>query len=130
MGQFKRQVDGGLSTDNTYSRIMDTVGSLIKESVDIMKKEIVEINKAETLMNTARAEMSSLKGLLKLREDHQDVIDTAQKTGIGGIAAIAGINLLFGNTDKAWELGQHALTGLIDVYEHREKFDRVESDIL
>ena len=128
--QFKGQVDRSLSTDNTYSRIMDLVGSLIKDSVDIMKKEIVEINEAESLMNTARAEMSSLKGLLSLHEKHQDDIDTAQKTGSWGQLLTAGINLLFGNTNQAWELGKQALTGLVDVYDHRDKFDRVESNIL
>merc|ERR1712038_1106685 len=58
LNRFKRQVDGQLSTDDTYSGIMDLVGKLISDSSDIMKKEIKDINEAESMLNTAQAEMT------------------------------------------------------------------------
>lgn len=131
LNQFKRQVDGKLSTDNTYHRIMDLVGSLIKDSVDIMRKEIVEIDKAESMMNNARAEMSTLKGLLRIHEDHQDEADTAVKTeSYGQLLTSVLIGLFGGDTDTAMELGVKGLKGLVDVWDHRDKFDRVEENIL
>jgi len=128
--QFKRQVDGRLSTDFTYGRIMGLVGSLIKDSDETMKKEIVEINNAESLMNKANAEMKILKGFLKLHEQHQDEADRAAKTGVFGSLIKAGVFAIFGDSDKALEVGVTGLAGLVDVYDHREKFDRVEKNIL
>lgn len=130
LNQFKRQVDGGLSTDYTYGRIMEIVGSLIKDSYETMKKELVEINKAESQMNTARGEMKTLKNLLKIHEEHQDEADRAAKTGVFGSLLTAGLIGIFGDSDKALEVGLTGLSGLIDVYDHRDKFDRVERNIL
>merc|ERR1719410_3152251 len=86
LNRFKRQVDGQLSTDDTYSGIMDLVGKLIRDSSDIMKKEIEDINEAQSMLNTAAAEMHILQNLLKRHEEH--------------------------------------------VWDHQEKFNRIESNIL
>lgn len=130
LNQFKRQVDGRLSTDYIYGRIMGLVGSLIEDSYETMKKEIVEINKAEELMNKANGEIATLKGYLKLHEKHQDEADRAAKTGVVGSLITAGLTALFGDSDKALEVGVIGLAGLFDVYDHRDTFDRVEKNIL
>jgi len=130
LNQFKRQVDGGLSTHYTYDQIMEIIGSLINDSWETMKKELVEINKAESLMNKARGEMGTLKGLLKVHEQHQDEADRATKTGAFGSLLTAALIGIFGDSNKALEVGARGLTGLIDVYDHRDKFDRVEKNIL
>merc|ERR1719494_1565183 len=90
LNRFKRQVDGQLSTDNTYSGIMDLVGKLISDSSDIMKKEIKDINEAESMLNTAQAEMTLLKNLLRYHE--QQKVEAAQ-TGIIRSALTAGFAL-------------------------------------
>merc|ERR1711963_1010200 len=72
--------------DDTYSGIMDLVGKLISDSSDIMKKEIEDINEAQSMLNTAAAEMHILQNLLKRHEEH--------------------------------------------VWDHQEKFNRIESNIL
>merc|ERR1711953_703345 len=84
--RFKRQVDGQLSTDDTYSGIMDLVRKLISYPSDIIMKEIKDINEALIMLNTAQAEMTILKHLLRQHEKH--------------------------------------------VWDHREKFDQTESNIL
>ena len=130
LNQLKRQVDGRLSTDFTYGRIMGLVGSLIKDSYETMKKELVEINKAESLMNKANAEMRVLQGFLRLHEQHQDEADRAAKTGVFGSLIKAGLIAIFGDSDEALEVGVTGLVGLVDIYDHRDKFDRVEKNIL
>merc|ERR550534_1606556 len=129
LNRFKRQVDGQLSTDNTYSGIMDLVGKLIRDSSDIMKKEIKDINEAESMLNTAQAEMSVLKNLLEHHEKHEDEIESAAETGIFSSLLTAGIVAFF-DEDKAEELAVASLEGLASVWDHREKFDRIESNIL
>jgi len=131
LNQFKRQVDGGLSTQNTYDQIMEIIGSLINDSWEIMKKEIVEIKKAESLMNKARGEMGTLKGLLKVHEQHQDEAQIAATTKfVGSVFKAALIGIFDEDEDKALEVGLTGLAGLVDVYDHKEKFDRVEKNIL
>merc|ERR1719350_1870227 len=129
LNRFKRQVDGQLSTDNTYRGIMDLVGKLIRDSSDIMKKEIEEINEAESMLNTAQAEMTILKNLLKHHEKHEDEIESAAETGIFSSLLTAGIVAFF-DEDVAEELAVASLEGLARVWDHREKFDRIESNIL
>lgn len=129
LNHFKRQVDGRMSTDNTYGGIMDIVGKLIRDSMDIMKKEITEINEAESRLNTAQAEMTTLKNLMKLHEKHEDEVESAAETGIFGSLLTAAI-VAFLDTDKAEELAVASLEGLWNVWEHRAKFDRVERNIL
>merc|ERR1719350_1594818 len=129
LNRFKRQVDGQLSTDNTYSGIMDVVGKLIRDSSDIMKKEIKDINEAESMLNTAQAEMTVLKNLLKHHEKHEDEIESAAETGIFSSLLTAGIVAFF-DEDVAEELAVASLGGLARVWDHREKFDRIESNIL
>jgi len=129
LNRFKRQVDGQLSTDNTYSGIMDLVGKLIRDSSDIMKKEIKDINEAESMLNTAQAEMTVLKNLLKHHEKHEDEIESAAETGIFSSLLTAGIVAFF-DEDVAEELAVASLEGLASVWDHREKFDRIESNIL
>merc|ERR1719410_92967 len=129
LNRFKRQVDGQLSTDNTYSGIMDVVGKLIRDSSDIMKKEIKDINEAESMLNTAQAEMTVLKNLLKHHEKHEDEIESAAETGIFSSLLTAGIVAFF-DEDVAEELAVASLEGLASVWDHREKFDRIESNIL
>ena len=130
LNQFKRQVDRRLSTSYTYGRIMGLVGSLIEDSDESMKKEIVEINKAESLMNTASSEMTMLKHLLKIHEQHHDEADKVAITGSYGSLISAALIAIFGDTDKAYEVGAKGLAGLADVWDHREKFYRVEENIL
>merc|ERR1712012_449283 len=129
LNRFKRQEDGQLSTDNTYSGIMDVVGKLIRDSSDIMKKEIKDINGAESMLNTAQAEMTVLKNLLKHHEKHEDEIESAAETGIFSSLLTAGIVAFF-DEDIAEELAVASLEGLASVWDHREKFDRIESNIL
>merc|ERR1719494_885301 len=129
LNRFKRQEDGQLSTDNTYSGIMDLVGKLISDSSDIMKKEIEDINEAESMLNTAQAEMTVLKNLLKHHEQHEDEIESAAGTGIFSSLLTAGIVAFF-DEDIAEELAVASLEGLARVWDHREKFDRIESNIL
>merc|ERR1719350_2024214 len=129
LNRFKRQVDGQLSTDNTYSGIMDLVGKLISDSSDIMKKEIEDINEAESMLDTAQAEMTVLKNLLKHHEKHEDEIESAAGTGIFSSLLTAGIVAFF-DEDIAEELAVASLEGLARVWDHREKFDRIESNIL
>merc|ERR1711963_1078974 len=125
LNRFKRQVDGQLSTDDTYSGIMDLVGKLISDSSDIMKKEIKDINEAESMLNTAQAEMT----VLKHHEKHEDEIESAAETGIFSSLLTAGIVAFF-DEDIAEELAVASLGGLARVWDHREKFDRIESNIL
>ena len=129
LNRFKRQVDGQLSTDDTYSGIMDLVGKLISDSSDIMKKEIKDINEAESMLNTAQAEMTVLKNLLKHHEKHEDEIESAAETGIFSSLLTAGIVAFF-DEDIAEELAVASLEGLASVWDHREKFDRIENNIL
>merc|ERR550534_1668909 len=129
LNRFKRQVDGQLSTDNTYSGIMDLVGKLISDSSDIMKKEIKDINEAESMLNTAQAEMTVLKNLLKHHEKHEDEIENAAETGIFSSLLTAGIVAFF-DEDIAEELAVASLGGLARVWDYREKFDRIENNIL
>merc|ERR550534_2297503 len=129
LNRFKRQVDGQLSTDNTYSGIMDLVGKLIRDSSDIMKKEIKDINEAESMLNTAQAEMTVLKNLLEHHEKHEDEIESAAETGIFSSLLTAGIVAFF-DEDVAEELAVASLEGLASVRDHREKFDRIENNIL
>merc|ERR550534_280406 len=129
LNRFKRQVDGQLSTDNTYSGIMDLVGKLISDSSDIMKREIEDINEAESMLNTAQAEMTLLKNLLKHHEKHEDEIENAAETGIFSSLLTAGIVAFF-DEDIAEELAVASLGGLARVWDYREKFDRIENNIL
>merc|ERR1711963_208406 len=108
LNRFKRQVDGQLSTDDTYSGIMDLVGKLISDSSDIMKKEIKDINEAESMLNTAQAEMTVLKNLLKHHEKHEDEIESAAETGIFSSLLTAGIVAFF-DEDVAEELAVASL---------------------
>merc|ERR1712012_784855 len=108
---------------------MDLVGKLIRDSSDIMKKEIKDINEAESMLNTAQAEMTVLKNLLKHHEKHEDEIESAAETGIFSSLLTAGIVAFF-DENVAEELAVASLEGLANVWDHREKFDRIESNIL
>jgi len=130
LNQFKRQVDHSISTDYTYRQIMDTVGSLITDSDDIMRKEIAEINEAESKMSIANAEMRILKHLLDVHEKKEERAETEVEVS----SIVSGLGALFawglGEDDLASRLGNNALENLFNVYEHKDKFDRVEKNIL
>merc|ERR1712060_948794 len=131
--RFKRQVDGQLSTDDTYSGIMDLLGKLISDSSDIMKKEIEDINEAESMLNTAQAEMTLLKNLLRYHE--QQKVEAAQ-TGIIRSALTAGAALLTtviieeDNEDIAVDLAFDSLQGFARVADQLGEFARIQRDIL
>merc|ERR1712088_660259 len=131
--RFKRQVDGQLSTDDTYSGIMDLLGKLISDSSDIMKKEIEDINEAESMLNTAQAEMTLLKNLLRYHE--QQKVEAAQ-TGIIRSALTAGAALLTtviieeDNEDIAVDLAYDSLQGFARVADQLGEFARIQRDIL
>merc|ERR1711936_1465845 len=131
--RFKRQVDGQLSTDDTYSGIMDLLGKLIRDSSDIMKKEIEDINEAESMLNTAQAEMTLLKNLLRYHE--QQKVEAAQ-TGIIRSALTAGAALLTtaiieeDNEDIAVDLAFDSLQGFAKVADQLGEFARIQRDIL
>merc|ERR1719350_1523701 len=133
LNRFKRQVDGQLSTDNTYSGIMDLVGKLIRDSSDIMKKEIKDINEAESMLNTAQAEMTLLKNLLRHHEKQK--VEAAQ-TGIIRSALTAGAALLTtaiieeDNEDIAVDLAYDSLQGFARVADQLGEFARIQRDIL
>jgi len=133
LNRFKRQVDGQSSTDNTYSGIMDLVGKLISDSSDIMKKEIEDINEAESMLNTAQAEMTLLKNLLRYHE--QQKVEAAQ-TGIIRSALTAGAALLTtviieeDNEDIAVDLAYDSLQGFARVADQLGEFARIQRDIL
>merc|ERR1719350_1279916 len=132
LNRFKRQVDGQLSTDNTYSGIMDVVGKLIRDSSDIMKKEIKDINEAESMLNTAQAEMTLLKNLLKHHEKQK--VEAAQ-TGIIRSALTAGFALTTAiieedNEDIAVDLAFDSLQGFARVADQLGEFARIQDDIL
>jgi len=132
LNRFKRQVDGQLSTDDTYSGIMDLVGKLISDSSDIMKKEIKDINEAESMLNTAQAEMTLLKNLLKHHE--QQKVEVAQ-TGIIKSALTAGFALTTAiieedNEDLAVDLAFDSLQGFAEVADHLGEFAQIQDDIL
>merc|ERR550525_125081 len=131
--RFKRQVDGQLSTDDTYSGILDLVGKLISDSSEIMKKEIEDINEAESMLNTAQAEMTILKNLLRHHE--QQRVEAAQ-TGIIRSALTAGAALLTtaiieeDNEDIAVDLAHDSLQGFARVADQLGEFARIQRDIL
>merc|ERR550534_2126493 len=131
--RFKRQVDGQLSTDDTYSGILDLVGKLISDSSEIMKKEIEDINEAESMLNTAQAEMTLLKNLLRYHE--QQKVEAAQ-TGIIRSALTAGAALLTtaiieeDNEDIAVDLAFDSLQGFARVADQLGEFARIQRDIL
>merc|ERR1712213_219135 len=105
LNQFKRQVDRRLPTDNTYGAIMALVRKLIGASMDKMEEEIDDINEAE--------------------------VETATETGVI-VSLLATALVSFFDTEKADEIalvGLEKLEKLGAVWEHREKFDRVESNI-
>jgi len=131
LNQFKRQVDRRLPTDNTYGAIMALVRKLIGASMDKMEEEIDDINEAESKLNRATAEMDALQGLLKVHEKHEDEVETAAETGVI-VSLLATALVSFFDTEKADEIalvGLEKLEKLGAVWEHREKFDRVESNI-
>ena len=114
LNQYKRQVDRGLSTDNTYRSIMDHIGMLINHSTEIMDKEIEEISRAEIKLNEAITELRLLKEQEQYElEKKKQRERTNQQTGllgslfgaIGGLtsAAIADYNGDYDLSDEALE---------------------------
>lgn len=133
LNQFKSQVDHDLSTDYTYKQLMITVGSLITDSDETMKKEIKEITRAESMMNTAKSEMTILTTLLEIHEKKEK---QAEREGTARTLISAGLSIAawaFGYEDVASKIGDRAFENvgnLLDVYDHKEKFLRVEQNIL
>merc|ERR1719350_270521 len=111
---------------------MDLVGKLISDSSDIMKREIEDINKAESMLNTAQAEMTILKNLLEHHE--QQKVEVAQ-TGIIKSALTAGFALTTAiieedNEDLAVDLAFDSLQGFAEVADHLGEFAQIQDDIL
>ena len=71
-----------------------------------------------------------VRTLQKIHEQHQDEADKVAVTRSYGSLISAALIAIFGDTDKAYEGGAKGLAGLADIWDHREKFYRVEKNIL
>jgi len=109
--RYKRQVDRGLSTEDTYRSIMDHTGMLINHSNEILSKEIKEISKAEIKLNEALSELRLLKEQEQRElEQEQEFERENQATGalgslFGAIASITAAAIAddYGDYDLADE---------------------------
>jgi len=100
LNQYKRQVDRGLSTDTSYTSIMDHIGMLIDHSSETMDKEIKEIDRAEATLNLAVSELTILKdGLLEKKRKNQGFFGSL--FGAVAFEAIAVVAEENGNDDLA-----------------------------
>lgn len=132
--EFQRLVHDGLSTDNSYSEIMTNLGGILSVTDEIMKKEIVDINKAESLMNTADAEMRNLKTLLEIkRKEENERFYSGLASGVTGVLGAA--TSLFSSYDADYfSYGEEdsiaAVDDLVHIVANWGTFDRIENNIL
>jgi len=96
LGQFKRQVDRGLSTDSSYRSIMDHIGMLINHSSEIISEEIKEITKAEVKLNAAISELTRLRSeeYTREKEKESEGEEKLYKEGLGNLGQAVGLSLV------------------------------------
>jgi len=124
--QFKRQVDRGLSTDNSYRSIMEHTGMLIKHAKEIKVQQDTEIKRAVFKMNDVLSTLTSLRSKdLEKQQQKQQKERTTHESGfwgsvlkfVGGfiIAEVADYN----DNEKLFLLGLNkTLEGVDGTIEH------------